>query len=376
VSLKQLDASFSGRDGLDLEIARLYNSGETDILKKKAVYNVADYYRCYEQIWRWDFGSSQWIPQTKVEISEHNNYNDSYTAYQGFYDVCVNNPRYYELDVRDQFFDAYWAGTDGSRSVRRIYAPAYEPEELLKASELELKNYAVERYDLGVGWSFAFPSIEHAEAGYMYYHDGNGGTYRILQKPGTQIFYLENYDANDITFTTASVGGNTRYIVDFKGQKKYTFYYDGTLEKISDRFGNRIKLEYVTRSVYNKVYPSYNAENKQRFISKITDSVGRVLDFVYENKIDSGANNTIDLLSIYTTDPLTKIKRKSSNMKREDFVVAIAIMGQKYMSLIILSWRRLKIIKMTLPLLTLDIYMKITACNMTSGVKHHLNGHL
>jgi RHS repeat-associated protein len=326
VSLRQLDASFSGRDGLNLEIARLYNSGETEILNKKAIYNVTDYFRCYEQIWNCVNG--QWSYQSKVEISKRNNLTDAQSDYQSLYDSCANNPGYWAIQVYDEYFDAFWTNNvPGNYTVRRIYAPAYEPD-IYKGTNMELKNYNVERYDLGIGWSLAFPSIEHAEAGYMYFHDGNGGTYRILQKAGTNnTYYLENYDANDISFTSASVGGYTKYYVDFSGQKKYTFNYDGTIEKISDRFGNRIKFEYVTRPVYNKVYPSYSAVNKQPFISKITDSVGRVLDFVYENKIDSGANNTIDLLSIYVTDPLTNIKKKIIEYKKRGLRTSYQMAG-------------------------------------------------
>lgn len=39
-------------------------------------------------------------------------------------------------------------------------------------------NYLISRYDLGMGWSFQFPSIQLVD-GYLYYHRGDGAIYRI-----------------------------------------------------------------------------------------------------------------------------------------------------------------------------------------------------
>ncbi len=319
VALRQSDITFPGRDGLDLEIARLYNSGDTDILAKRAAYAVHDYYRCYE--YHWNRINGDWQLSSTIPRRKYANLDDALADYEYVYNFCLTQP-YDSIVIYPDRFEVYV-----NLFCTTITAPVYEPEEV-KGNEIRLSNYNVERYDLGDGWSFAFPSIEFADAGYMYYHDGNGGAFRMVSgSSGT--YTLENYDAKDINITSATVSGTKKYYVDYNKQIKYTFNADGTIERINDRFGNRIKFEYVTRPVYNKVWPSYSTSNQKPFIKKITDSVGRKIEFEYENKIDSGQNGTIDLLSIYVTDPVTGTKKKVVDYEKKGIRSASNVGGTK-----------------------------------------------
>jgi hypothetical protein len=63
--MRQSDITFSGRDGLDLEIARKYNSSKGDILKNKAIYSATPYYSIREEV-------KQFLPEINNYIDIRN----------------------------------------------------------------------------------------------------------------------------------------------------------------------------------------------------------------------------------------------------------------------------------------------------------------
>ncbi len=132
-----------------------------------------------------------------------------------------------------------------------------------------------EKYNsLGSGWSFAFSRIEQLD-GANYLKSANGNLYKINITPTVGDSNLEKYSLNDIRLENDNGSysngvKSSRYILFYKDGKKEYFADDGRLLAIQDRFGNTIKFEHT---IINGV----------AHISKITDTVNRVINISYEN---------------------------------------------------------------------------------------------
>lgn len=186
-------------------------------------------------------------------------------------------------------------------------------------------NYLRSRYDLGLGWSFAFPSVQiENESGkqYIHFHDGTGGTYKANFTPDTADSNLENYQGKDIQFNedsgTYSNGQvSSKYVLIGSDQRKSYFAADGRLLGIKDRFGNEIKFSHIDRMIHGKSYP---------FISQITDSIGRTIDFQYENTLNQ---STSENLTLTIKDP-SKTESLTINYNKQRVVAAREDTGETY----------------------------------------------
>lgn len=149
------------------------------------------------------------------------------------------------------------------------------------------ENIFLEKYDLGVGWSFQFPSIQLA-GNSLYYHDGQGASYLVT-------LYNTWFDPESTTWLTDYQGKDTRlrrndgtfsngqdksyYHVEHDNQKTEYFSQDGRLLGIVDHFGNTITYRYTDRQVYN--------DKILKVIDTITDSIGRTVEFNYDSNLRS-----------------------------------------------------------------------------------------
>ncbi|MGV7114740.1 RHS repeat-associated core domain-containing protein [Paenibacillus kyungheensis] len=160
-------------------------------------------------------------------------------------------------------------------------------------------NYLLERYDLGLGWSFQFPSVERADT-YMYYYDGKGSAYRVNLKTDpapdepAKTTHLVDYQGKNMIFMTdeGSFTNNqdvSGYYLEYADKKREYFTKDGRLIGIVDRFNNKIVFEYIDRKLYNEKLQYDNAPAK--VLSKITDTLGRTVEFEYESNL---RNNPFD----------------------------------------------------------------------------------
>ncbi len=131
-------------------------------------------------------------------------------------------------------------------------------------------TYYNERYALGIGWSFGFPSVEirESEDGLskeIYYHDGTGNSYRYNKNDekisgegvdppiynGYQIYStnLDNYYTDNVIFSAKDRSyrrGDYRSEYSFKTADNTMQYFgeSGELLAIVDRFGNEIIFDY------------------------------------------------------------------------------------------------------------------------------------
>lgn len=131
----------------------------------------------------------------------------------------------------------------------------------------DYSTYNVDRYALGAGWSFTFPSVEvrgyQTEYEELFYHDGKGSVYHVEFTPEADDSNLENYYRKDISFNRNPNGG---FILTRADQTKEFFSDIGTLYKIEDRFGNRIGFEYTSVMSMNRA-PNFSFEHPENYFS-------------------------------------------------------------------------------------------------------------
>ncbi|MGG1638770.1 RHS repeat domain-containing protein [Paenibacillus sp. NRS-1760] len=164
-------------------------------------------------------------------------------------------------------------------------------------------NYLVSRYDLGVGWSFQFPSVQNAD-GYLYYHRGDGPIYQVdFNATDTLGSYthLIGYEGKDVKFIQDNQGSysngqsSSAYFLEYADKKREYFASDGRLLGIVDRFGNEIKFQHIDRQLYDG--------QTYKVISTITDSIGRKISFEYQSTLQttgtfSGENIKVTVLDL------------------------------------------------------------------------------
>lgn len=157
-------------------------------------------------------------------------------------------------------------------------------------------NYNLNRYNIGLGWSFQFPSVQ-IDSGYSYYHDGQGAVYKIDFKAtkGTEaVTHLVDYPGRTVKFmqdngSFSNGQVSSSYYLEYGDKKREYFAVDGRLIGIVDRFGNQIKFEHKLQGT---------ADGNAMLISQITDSVGRKITFLY---VGSGKDDSLGMLQIISS---------------------------------------------------------------------------
>ncbi|WP_347487982.1 RHS repeat-associated core domain-containing protein [Desulfoscipio sp. XC116] len=287
LTIKETDISLPGKDGLDLSIARIYNSSQAEIgTKRVSVTSTTGYgvdydYYFYVDILTYNLTSGKWWTKTSGPYS--NNFaaiaegerwlNDTSDPYNIYYSYTL----YYDLI---QTYCTYYTVTTSN------YPDKY--------------NYLRSRYDLGAGWSLAFPSVEIEDNNgikELFFHDGTGAVYRAHITLDTTDSNLENYQGKDVEFieddnNSYSNGQvSSKYIFIGSDRRETYFASDGRLIGVKDRFGNEIRFTHINRAINGDNYP---------FIAQIIDSIGRTINFTYENTIE---NSTSEKIFVTVQDP-------------------------------------------------------------------------
>lgn len=173
---------------------------------------------------------------------------------------------------------------------------------------LKKYNYLISRYDLGVGWSFQFPSVQ-SEDGYLYYHNGQGSIYRIDLAASDAVgsfTHLVGYQGKDLQFMQDNGSYNngqasSSYYLEYANKKREYFADDGRLLGIVDRYGNEIKFEHIDRQIYDgKTY---------KVISAIKDTLNRTVNFTYESNLNNADFNG-EKITISVSAPNGAVGRK------------------------------------------------------------------
>ena len=179
-----------------------------------------------------------------------------------------------------------------------------DPETMIE--HFDYSTYLQNRYALGTGWGFAFPSVEvygdPDDDPDLYYHTGNGNVYHVnfdSTDSNLEGYYAENmvfkndYDGSSYEEGSAIV---RYYVRGIDGTNQY-FAKDGRLIAIVDRFGNELSFNYVVRPVSN-IIPNglFSYEEDIGLWTMSGPKIG------YDNgilKFSSTVSNTSDATSAY-----------------------------------------------------------------------------
>lgn len=268
--LRQLDLALPGRDGLDLNLARVYESAESEVGDKKVSVSSSSSTSTYHStqyvvaMLAFDFDEEEFVT---VQFGPFSTVDDAWDAAE--YILQFQN-------AEDILFLDYIIFENTTIYYHTTYT-------VTTRTEAEPNTYSRTRYDLGQGWSLAFPSLQiETESGqnYYYYHDGTGASYRVRFTDSVNGV-IEKYPRTDVLFQKDAGTYNngqvaSAFVHTSPEQTKTYFGVDGRLLGVTDILGNEIKFTHINRTINGDSFP---------YIQQIVDSIGRVVAFTYENTI-------------------------------------------------------------------------------------------
>jgi RHS repeat-associated protein len=268
LTLKQLDLHLPGRDGLDLNLTRVYSSTKADYFKK-------DLKVQYEGSVSTVLGYQIYFDKTHKTTNEKTTENGDF-----FFDEqdAQNIVAYYESEevVESTFGKEYTV--EARYEEETITTEGYE-----YYNQLLFQNYVNSRYGLGAGWSFGFSSIQIIHVGsdqYEYLHLSDGSVYTIKMTEDEDDSNLIEYKGTDVEIRLNQSYNSTqytsKYVLEYESGKKLYFSESGLLLATQDRYGNEIQFEYTNDTFGTGHF----------YISKITDTIGRTLNFNYRVETD------------------------------------------------------------------------------------------
>jgi RHS repeat-associated protein len=276
LTLRETDLVLPGRDGFDLRLERYFNSSQAEFYGKKT--GIA-------------LNQTRTIPANTYLLTVQvydSHISQSYNEYYFYFDYSAMQNKKYAIDRLDQLEDTqnrftYNYSYEYLASPRNVTFPYYY------TSEIERLNYQVQHNDLGIGWSWGFPSVQPVRADHtninsepigLYFHTGSGAVYTVEENAQGAYKFLEA-EQDGYTFNILYNPNNDAYIIGFEytapNKTKYVFGERGECKSMTDIHGNTITISYSTGDYY------YGNVRYTR-ISSITDSVGRVLSFNYYGK--------------------------------------------------------------------------------------------
>lgn len=157
-------------------------------------------------------------------------------------------------------------------------------------ADANTSSFYEDRYNLGIGMRFSFAGIEirNNEDGtsHKFFHTEAGDVYRLTGPTiidGVRTYLPENQTIKDVvivennSFSNGQEDGTSFFMMTGNDGKKTYFSQDGRILGIVDRYGNTITFEYTTQS-----YTVDGVTRTKRLISRITDTVGRIVTIEYK----------------------------------------------------------------------------------------------
>lgn len=233
------------------------------------IYDIEDeYYGLYETTYGCYLGCKNWV-NDKVDESIWTHVDDPEESQSGL-------PYYYR-----KCGDDYWFA-DMSHLVQYLKGITVlnSTSVITEVSNLRcIDTYDEDKSPLGLGWTLNIPSIEFIHTDwydrYGYFHNGNGNEYAIHVNTQDETGEFEEYELDDMTIgfdNTVVVDGRTsKYVITYKNGLKLYFSSSGKCIAKKDKFGNTISFQYVV----------YGPDASNTYPSKIIDSVGREINFIY-----------------------------------------------------------------------------------------------
>ncbi|MHB8064383.1 MAG: hypothetical protein ACYDG2_17420, partial [Ruminiclostridium sp.] len=182
----------------------------------------------------------------------------------------------------------YSSGTANVRDMKAEYVNGVWVDQVY--SDNNISSFYEDRYDLGVGMRFSFPSMEIKMntdgSSYKFLHTEAGDVYNLKgpEKVDNINTYLpDNQTVKDVTvkenkeFSNGQTDGISFYVMTNKTGKKTYFADDGRVLGIVDRYGNKITFLYTTQT-----YTTDGSPKTKKLISKIIDTMGREVTLEYK----------------------------------------------------------------------------------------------
>lgn len=173
-------------------------------------------------------------------------------------------------------------------------------------SDAKTSSFYEDRYNLGIGTRFSFPSMEIRTnsdgTSHKFLHTDSGDVYRLKANTsnGQSTYLPEGQTVQDIVvketteYTNGQTDGTSKYVMTGKDGKKTYFTEDGRVVGIVDRYGNTIKFDYTAFT-----YTIDGQARTRKLMTAITDTIGRVITLEYKEDekftvkpISSGTNNS------------------------------------------------------------------------------------
>lgn len=318
LTLKINDIKLPGKDGLDFSLTRIYSSLNSEFGTKKAKLS-----KVYED------GGQSIVWYASLYILDTSTNTDS-TLDVGPYETQS------EAEVNAEYIcQDLMSNNESVHAFAYNYYYAIEDVTLVRLMEtnyIDKYNYLQSRYDLGHGWSVALPSVQIEKTNStstLYYYDGEGGCYQVSFTSDTTDSNLEDYQGKDVLFEKATRTGDATdssfsngqvtavYVFIGSDRKKTYFASDGRIIGIKDRLGNKIMFTHVMRNQHGVQYP---------FLSKITDSIGRTIEFTYIDAVEADGSQDDIKIDIYNPDRSKKVTLTYAKVKRTFYDSS----GQKY----------------------------------------------
>ncbi len=287
LELSKTDISLKGRNGLDLNITRRYNL--IDASQKEP--NIESTYHLYFNKARVKVDTEGYMSEVRF-IEHHDDYGTDYDALYRYADAqfISKSPWDYDYSTLDQ---GYYSCTMWYTVRIDEYNWKYNVKDLTSN----------EKYSgLGLGWTFDFPYIEKRDANNIYLHMGNKGTFEVINSSTNM---LKDYSSKDLILKRDSKesfknddGIASKYVLKEKDGKRWYFAEDGRLLGLVDMFDNKIKFMHNTTFTGSPI------------VSKIIDSVGRVVDISYTD--DEVKVSVVDPIDSNNNRVVTYNKRETS----------------------------------------------------------------
>ncbi|MGE5417705.1 MAG: RHS repeat-associated core domain-containing protein [Acidobacteriota bacterium] len=343
LNIRVNDLSLPGKDGLDLNIGRYYNSTQAKAGSRgmlfdsmnsvgTTVYYVYSYvYTNRENAFYGPY--SLWeLADADCNIRQGSDSSNTYGIGRVFqpegatYQVYSYTPNlsgnvsvleYLGVNY-SEWMDAarYKASLENTNRPTQFYygisGPSQTGGAMADANYIlytGMDSYLRTRYNLGAGWAFAFPSVQ-IKTDYinpfgsgdptLTYYDGTGGTSQVSFTSDLTDSNLIGYQGKEVHFERVTdvyksynngdpQNGDAAYVfVDWNREETY-FGADGRLLGILDCFGNKINFKYTNYAFAYKDNPLTQGERVATpFITEIIDSVGRSVYFNYSGEVDGG----------------------------------------------------------------------------------------
>lgn len=275
LAVTETDLVLPGRNGLDLKLQRLYQSPQANVYRAGTAVESTTY-----EYWIPGYWATRTIkePDTTTCTSGCTMVPKQRWIPPSTEEVLDTGCKCWKTITRPGGWETYYEEVctitcttiPGSIRTEEYWVPGkWEYDfDYYVVNRRTTDTWVDRRNGLGVGWQWDLPALEIAGKELIYH---NGGSSLVVDMKSASRF--KDYPVLDVIFDndagSFSNGQTTsKYKVTTKDGQITYFGSDGRLLGIRDRYGNQIKFEHTTF-------------NGQPVISKITDTVGRVVTLTY-----------------------------------------------------------------------------------------------